>query len=166
MLAIEIRLNSIQQKWTINLLYIINMHPLVVIYVVQYIYYQNLITQNVSIRNQTNSIQQKSTINLLYIINMHPLVVIYVILVYLLSKFNNMFECQHSKFRPFNSFQQKSYIYYPINLLIHFINMHPLVIIYVVQYIYYQNLITQNVSIRNQTNSIQQKSTIKHVIHH
>ena len=114
--------------------------------VVQYSYYQNLITWNVSIRLQTNSFQQKSTINLLYFINMPPLVVIYVVQY---SYYQNLITQNVSIRLWTNSFQQKS----TINLL-YIINMHPLVVIYVVQYSYYQNLITWNVSIRLQTNII------------
>ena len=61
------------------MLYCIDMTPLVVIYVVEYGYYQIEITKNINKLHQTFLFEEKLTNSLLYCIDMPPLVDIYVV---------------------------------------------------------------------------------------
>ena len=61
------------------MLHCIDMTPLVVIYVVQYSYYQIEITKNINKPHQTFLFEEKLTNSLLYCIDGPPLVLIYVV---------------------------------------------------------------------------------------
>ena len=147
MLTFDFRLTHFMRNWQFNMLYCIYAYllpPLVVIYVVQHIYYQYSITQNVNIRLQTELISREIG-NLTCCI---ALICLHQWLFMLFSIFIiNILSTQNVNIRlQTNSFQVKL----AINLL-YCINIPPLAVIYVVQHIYYQYLSTQNVNIRLQT---------------